>query len=151
MNHSASADVAQLKRDEMSRILGRTGVLLRPDELSKWRPTVVTRGTIGGMPCAVTCLATDGNLAIFETSTAEGHTLGQYFLGHIQHFQWSESVVSMIMYYDPVSRRHRMAKITKDSGAPGPLYSMPKPERAERPPKARSKMAELKKKILDSI
>lgn len=144
-------DVAQLKRDEMSRLLERTRILIRPEEFSKWRPTIPTRGEIPGLPVAVICLATDGNLGMFETTADEGHNLGRFFLGHVQHFQWSEPVVSTITYYDKAAKRYRQAKITKESGAPGPKFSLPKQAKPHTDPKPKkeTKKAIRARMILD--
>lgn len=78
----AREEIAQRNRDAMSRIAEETGMTFRIAEYAKWRPTVRATGALQGVPVAVKIIATDGVVALYETTTDVGHALGRFFIGH---------------------------------------------------------------------
>lgn len=108
--------VAQQNRDALVAVLNETGITLNAQEYNKWRPTQRVHGVIPGMPVRVTCVATDGNLGLFLPDFDQGHNLGTAFLGHVHRFEWSDGE-------------------ELKTGAPGPLFSVPKTEITDKKPK----------------
>lgn len=82
--------VAQANRDALVKVMLETGMPIAASEWGKWRPTKRTLGTITGMPVNSICLATDGNLAIFQNTRDDGHNMGRYFIGHCHRFEWTD-------------------------------------------------------------
>ena len=128
-----SADIAVLNQTELSRIIAESGLPIRPDQFSKWRPTKPTKGVIAGLETLITALATDGNLGIFKVSEGADTSLGRYFLGHFQRFEWADG---------------------EGTGVPPALYSQEKPKGGAggpRKPKGLSKKQKLIKLLQELL
>ncbi len=82
-------EAARLNRDALSRVMEETGCCIAAHDFNSWRPVRRTRGAIPGMPVAVVCVATDGNLGLFVPVYTDGHNLGSSFFGHVHRFEWS--------------------------------------------------------------
>lgn len=80
-------DLRQMKEDAMVKVLGMSGIAVNSNTWRDWRPTKVVRGVIAGIDQTVVCYATDGNLAIFNSSDATTN-LGTWFVGHVRDFEW---------------------------------------------------------------
>lgn len=139
---TSRSEIQQLASDEISRILGETGVLIRPGDFPRWRPTVRTRGTIPGIPCELICVATEGNLGIFLTTSSDTFVLGKAFIGHVRHFS----------YLEEGKDEEGNVCLREKFGAPLPLFtsSSGKTYSGPRKPKAEKKKS-ARQQILDSI
>jgi hypothetical protein len=84
--------VATANADAMCAVLAETGYPIPARAYAAWRPTERVLGTIPGMPCRVTCVATDGNLGLFIPDAASAH-LGSAFLGHVHRFEHGDGGV----------------------------------------------------------
>ena len=74
------AETALLNHNEMSKLMGRYGLLIRAKHLPMWRATQRVKGDIDGVHEALTIIATDGVLGWFLTYDEEP------WCGHIQCF-----------------------------------------------------------------
>lgn len=83
------ADLQQLKENMLVKVLTLSGIGISSNEWRAWRPTRVVRGVIAGIDQSVKAFATDGNLAIFQT-TVPTENLGTWFVGHVRDFQWDD-------------------------------------------------------------
>lgn len=113
--------VAQLNRDALSAVMGETRMQLPAHALTQWRPTVRITGYVRGVTLGnVWCLATDGNLGLFT------YWNGLAFIGHVQHFEWTEPLVTQVT----VVKKHpdgtktvRAMTLQRTHGAPPTLYT----------------------------
>lgn len=87
---TSNGEIKRLNADALSAVQVETQLRLKPDTYASWRPTKRTTGTIPGLPCAVLCLATDGNLGIMVPQ-GENKQLGSAFLGHLHRFEWQNA------------------------------------------------------------
>ena len=88
---SEVADVRQKMQDALSKVISESGLAINPDEWGQWRPTKRVRGTLHGVVEAVTCIATNGILAIYVFDFGQAHpSLGVAFKGHVAHFEYSD-------------------------------------------------------------
>lgn len=114
--------IRQLNAEAMGRVLVETSISIRPDALSKWRPTRRVRGTIRGVVGEVWCLATDGILGVFVFDGGNAHgALGKAFLGHVMCFEWTATDMAEPFKDEETGETTYHVTIT-GVGAPPTLY-----------------------------
>lgn len=146
LDYAQRANTSQANADSLSAVLAETRILIPPTELRTWRPTTRTRGELIGCRVGVTCVATDGNRAIFVTDTPVGHSCGTAFVGHVQQFWWAEPQETRIVTWSKEKRRHMIFTVVKDHGAPPALHGAPKTQRT-----VGARPKSLRRQLIDSL
>jgi hypothetical protein len=142
-----------LNEAEIANIFSRHTLVMH--DLRGWRATSPTLGRIEGVEGNLVCVATDGNLGVFER--ADGTAL----LGHVQNFIWA-NVKEITLKYKDEFGCDRFIQREIDRGAPPPKFGKPKadpPLKAEKTKTpalrkataSQQNAAELRKKLLAAL